>query len=46
LDTGSLERVDLNGVDEIVAICCRGPQRQTIPILDLLLPSPPRGGWE
>jgi hypothetical protein len=31
------KRVDLNGADEIVAICRRGPQRQTIPILDLLL---------
>jgi len=41
-----VERVDLNDADEIVAICRRGKQRQTIPILDLPLPSPLPLGWE
>ena len=41
-----VERVDLNDVDEIVAICRRGRQRQSIPLLNLPLPSPPPVGWE
>ena len=41
-----VERVDINDANEIVAICRRGAQRQTIPILDLPLPSPPPDGWE
>ena len=41
-----VERVDLNDADEIVAICRRGKQRQTIAILDLPLPSPAPPGWE
>ncbi len=41
-----IERVDLNDADEIVAVCRRGRERQTIPILDLPLPSPPPRGWE
>lgn len=39
-------RVDLNRSDEIVAVCRRGRYRQTIPILDLQLPSPPPAGAE
>ena len=38
--------VDLTDRDEIVAICSRGRFRQTIPILDLVLPSPPPSGAE
>jgi hypothetical protein len=41
-----VERVGLNDVDEIVAICRRGRERQLIPIIDLPLPSPPPTGWE
>jgi hypothetical protein len=41
-----VERVDLNDAEEIVAICRRELQRQSIPILDLPLPSPPPDGWE
>ena len=41
-----VDRVDLNDAEEIVAICRRGRQRQSIPILDLELPSPPPDGWE
>jgi hypothetical protein len=42
----SVERVDLNDADEIVAVCRRGRQRQLIPLLNLPLPSPPPVGWE
>jgi hypothetical protein len=41
-----VERVDLNDADEIVAVCRRERDRQTIPILDLPLPSPQPPGWE
>ena len=41
-----VERVGFNDVDEIVAICRRGRERQLIPIIDLPLPSPPPTGWE
>ena len=42
----SVERIDLNAADEIVAVCRRGRQRQLIPILDLRLLSPRPAGWE
>ncbi|SRR6266487_2685644 len=42
----SVERIDLNDADEIVAVCRRGRQRQLIPILDLRLLSPRPAGWE
>ena len=35
-----VERLDLTRSEEIVAICKRGRLRQTIPILDLPLPTP------
>ena len=39
-----VERVALIGEDEVVAICRRGREEQTIPILDLPLPAPlPKG---
>jgi hypothetical protein len=41
-----VDRVDLNDAEEIVAICRRGPHRQSIPILDLPPPSRPPDGWE
>lgn len=42
----TVERVDLTSRDEIVAICRRGGGRQTVPILDLPLPSRPPTGAE
>ncbi len=39
-----VERVDLTGEDQIVAICSREKVRQTIPLLDLPLPTPPPEG--
>ena len=44
--TVRVDKVDLNDANEIVAVCRRGRQRQSIPILDLALPSPPPRGWE
>ena len=37
-------RLDIDDRDHIAAVCARGNERQTIPLLDLPLPSPrPRG---
>jgi hypothetical protein len=40
----TVERVTLNDEDQIVAICSREKLRQTIPLLDLPLPTPPPEG--
>src|SRR5881296_4107720 len=40
----TVERVDLTLREEIVAICRRGRDRQTVPLLNLQLPSPPPVG--
>jgi hypothetical protein len=42
----TIERIDLNDADEIVAICRRQRHRQLIPILDLPLTTPPPSGWQ
>jgi calcium binding protein len=42
----TVEKVDLTDDDHIVAVCKRGKSRQTIPILDLPLPTPPPKGAE
>ena len=42
----TVERVDLTRRDEIVAVCRRAGMRQTVPLLDLPLPSPPPAGTE
>jgi len=42
----TVERIDLTAADEIVAVCRRGRQRQTLPILDLPLPTPRPMGAE
>ena len=42
----TVERVDLNRSEQIVAICMRGRSRQSLPILDLPLPAPPPDGAE
>lgn len=42
----TVESVDLNAREEIVAVCRRGRQRQTLPILDLPMPHPLPGGAE
>ncbi len=42
----TVERVDLNDREDIVAICRRGRKRQAVPIIELPLPSPKPAGWE
>ena len=42
----TVARVHVTTTDEIVAICTRGRNRQTIPDLDLPLPDPVPDGWE
>lgn len=42
----TVERIDVNQNEDIVAFCRRGKHRQTIPILDLPLPSPLPAGAE
>ncbi len=42
----TVERVDLNRSEQIVAVCARGRDRQVLPILDLPLPTPPPDGAE
>jgi len=42
----TVERVDLTQREEIVAVCRRSGVRQTVPIIDLRLPSPPPAGAE
>jgi hypothetical protein len=42
--TVTVERVDLDEADEIVAICWRRGERQAIPVLQLPLPEPPPAG--
>jgi len=42
----TVEHVDLNRSEHIVAVCTRGRSRQSLPILDLPLPTPPPDGAE
>ena len=42
----TVERIDLNRREQIVAVCRRGRELQSLPILDLPLPTPPPGGAE
>jgi hypothetical protein len=42
----TVQRVDLTDDDQIVAVCTRGRERQSIPILALPLPDPPPAGAE
>jgi hypothetical protein len=42
----TVERIDITETDEIVASCSRGGHKQSIPILDLPLPSRFPDGWE
>jgi hypothetical protein len=42
----TVERVDLDATEQIVAVCRRGSDRQALPILELRLPAPPPNGAE
>jgi Calcium binding len=44
--TATVTKVELTIDHEIIAICRRDTQKQTIPILDLPLPTPPPDGAE
>ena len=44
--TVTVERADLTGSDEIIAVCRRGRRRQAISILELPLPDSPPAGAE
>lgn len=39
----TVERQDLTDDEQIVAVCSRGKSRESVPILDLILPNPPPG---
>ena len=40
----TVERIDMNDADDIVAVCRRGRKRQRVPVLALPLPEPrPKG---
>ena len=39
-------KVDLNDRDDVIAVCKRGKEFQSLPILDVPLPHPPPEGWE
>jgi hypothetical protein len=39
-------RLELNRSEQIVAVCTHGQSRQSLPILDLPLPTPPPDGAE
>ena len=41
-----VERVDLTTDEQIVAICVRGPHKQSIPLVDLPRPAALPNGWE
>jgi hypothetical protein len=42
----TVERLEMNRADQIIAVCSRGRGRQAIAILDLPLPMPPPDGVE
>ena len=42
----TVEKLDLTARDDIVAVCRRGRERQTLAILDVPLPQPPPDGWK
>jgi hypothetical protein len=44
--TVKVTKLDLRGDEEIVAVCTRGRERQTIGVLDVPLPSPRPAGFE
>ena len=44
--TVSVKRLDLTDRGEVMAICYRGRERTSIPLVDLELPEPPPRGWE
>jgi hypothetical protein len=44
--TVTVQRLDVTDRGEIVAICSRGRERSSVPLVELPLPDPPPAGWE
>ena len=44
--TVSVKKLDVTDRGEVMAICHRGRERTSIPLVDLELPEPPPRGWE
>jgi len=42
----TVEKIDLSNRDDVIVVCRRGKERQSLPILDLPLPSSPPSGWD
>jgi hypothetical protein len=42
----TVERIDLSNHDDVIVVCRRDNARQSLPILELPLPSLPPPGWE
>src|SRR5919201_2430498 len=43
--TVSVRKMDVTNRGEVVAVCYRGRERSSIPLVDLPLPEPPPAGW-
>ena len=44
--TVSVRKLDVTARGEVVAVCYRGRERSSLPLVDIPLPEPPPGGWE
>jgi len=44
--TVSVRRLDVTDRGEVVAVCSRGRERSSVPLVALPLPEPPPAGWE
>jgi hypothetical protein len=44
--TVSVRKLDVTNRGEVVAVCYRGDERSSIPLVDLPRPEPPPAGWE
>lgn len=42
----TVEEIGLSDRHDIIVVCRRGKERQSLPLLELPLPSPPLSGWE
>ncbi len=42
----TVEKIGLSNRDDVIVVWRRGKERQSLPILELPLPSPPPEGWE
>ena len=42
----TVEKIGLSDRHDVTVVCRRGKERQSLPILELPIPSPPPSGWE